>query len=112
MTSCRADGRAMAAVVNEKLQMAVQFEWSVRSSILLEWLHLREAPMPWGLNHRRMMSVVDAVARADGSMIWLGARRVPRLPFHVSVITGSVDIGAAVSAIQALQRQPTSDVPA
>jgi hypothetical protein len=105
-------GRLVAAVVNERLQFGLEVEWSAREfPHFFEWLHLREGAYAVGLEPSTHGVGGDAAARADGSMIWLGAGESRSYHTVFRVLDGAAEVSAAVEAIQARQRQPTADVP-
>lgn len=106
------DGRVAAAVINERLQMGVQVEWSAKElPYFFEWLHLREGAYAVGLEPSTHDVGGETAARADGSMIWLGAGESRSYHTVFSVLDGLDPIGEAIRSIQAHQLQPTADVP-
>jgi len=106
------DGRLAAAVVNERLQFGMQLEWSAKEfPHFFEWLHLREGAYAVGLEPSTHAIEGEAAARADGSMIWLGAGESRSYHTVFSVLDGAGPIAEAVQAIEAQQVQPTEDVP-
>jgi len=61
-------------VINERLHMGMQLEWwATELPYFFEWLHLREGAYAVGLEPSTHDVGGEAAARADGSMIWLGA---------------------------------------
>lgn len=106
------DGRVAAAVINERLRMGVQVEWSAKElPYFFEWLHLREGAYAVGLEPSTHDVGGETAARADGSMIWLGAGESRSYHTIFSVLDGLDPIGEAIRSIQAHQLQPTADVP-
>jgi len=106
------DGRVNAAVVNERIGLGVQVEWSASEfPYFFEWLHLREGAYAVGLEPSTHDVGGEVQARADGSMIWLGAGEARAYHTTFSILEGD-RIGQAVSSIQARQQQPLADVPA
>lgn len=106
------DGRVAAAVINERLRMGVQVEWSAKElPYFFEWLHLREGAYAVGLEPSTHDVGGETAARADGSMIWLGAGESRSYHTVFSVLDGLDPIGEAIRSIQAHQLQPTADVP-
>jgi hypothetical protein len=107
-----ADERVTAAVINERLAMGVQVEWSARQfPYFFEWLHLRQGAYAIGLEPSTHDVGGDNAARADGSMIWLGAGESRSYQTTFSVLDGAESITEAVDAIRARQVQPIQDVP-
>jgi len=106
------DGRVSAAVVNERIGLGVQVEWSASEfPYFFEWLHLREGAYAVGLEPSTHDVGGEVQARADGSMIWLGAGEARAYHTTFSILEGD-RIGQDVSSIQARQQQPLADVPA
>jgi len=106
------DGRVAVMVMNERLQFGVQVEWSATElPHFFEWLHLREGAYAVGLEPSTHDVGGETAARADGSMIWLGAGESRSYHTVFSVLDGLDPIGEAVRSIQARQLQPTADVP-
>ncbi|NGN63005.1 aldose 1-epimerase family protein [Streptomyces sp. A7024] len=68
-----APGRTGAAVVNDRLELAVSVDWE-RSAFpcFFQWLNLRAGDYAIGLEPSTHHVAGDAAARADDSMIWLG----------------------------------------
>jgi len=107
------DGRVAAAVVNDRLQMGVQVDWSSSEfPYFFEWLHLREGAYAVGLEPSTHDVGGDGAARSDGSMIWLGPGESRAYHTTFTVLDGATSIAEAVQAIQSRQVQPSSDVPA
>src|SRR5438094_6317443 len=107
-----ADGSVSAVLVSGELQMGLQLEWSVNEfPYFFEWLHLREGAYAVGLEPSTHDVEGDAAARANGSMIWLGAGESRAYHTTFTVLDGSAPITEAVQAIQSRQLHPTSDVP-
>jgi hypothetical protein len=105
-------GRVAVALVNDRLQMGVQVEWSATEfPYFFEWLHLREGAYAVGLEPSTHDVGGDAAARADGSMLWLGAGESRAYHTTFTVLDGAALIAEGVQAIETRQRQPTSDVP-
>src|SRR5205807_9729488 len=91
------DGRLTAAVINERLQMGVQVEWSADEfPYFFEWLHLREGAYAVGLEPSTHDVGGDAAARADGSMIWLAAGASRAYHTNFTVLDGATPIAAAI----------------
>ncbi len=106
------DGHLAAAVVNERLQMGMQLDWSAREfPYFLEWLHLREGAYAVGLEPSTHDISGETAARANGSMIWLGAGESRSYHTVFSILDGPEAVAEAVQAIQARQLQPAADVP-
>jgi uncharacterized protein DUF4432 len=106
------DGRVAAMLMNERLQLGVRVEWSAKElPHFFEWLHLREGAYAVGLEPSTHDVGGDTAARADGSMIWLGAGESRSYHVIFSVLDGLDPIGEAARSIQAHQLQPTADVP-
>ncbi len=106
------DGRVCATVVNERLGLAVQVEWSAGEfPYFFEWLHLREGAYAVGLEPSTHDVGGEAAARADGSMIWLGAGESRSYHTTFNVLDSADQIDQVVQTIQARQRQPAADVP-
>jgi hypothetical protein len=106
------DGRMTVAVVNERLALGVQLDWSASEfPYFFEWLHLREGAYAVGLEPSTHDVGGESAARADGSMIWLGAGESRAYHTTFTVLDGATQIAEAVDAIQARQLQPASDVP-
>lgn len=106
------NGRVIAAVVNERLGIGMQLDWSSNEfPYFFEWLHLREGAYAVGLEPSTHDVNGDAGARADGSMIWLAAGESRSYHTVFSVLDGGDAIAEAVRAIEARQLQPTADVP-
>jgi hypothetical protein len=106
------DGRVSAAVINERIGLGVQVEWSQREfPYFLEWLHLREGAYAVGLEPSTHDVRGEPAARADGSMIWLGAGESRTYHTTFSVLDGAARIAEITEAIQRRQQQPTADVP-
>jgi len=106
------DGRVVVAVVNERLELGYQLAWSASEfPHFFQWLHLREGAYAVGLEPSSHAVVGEAAARADGSMIWLGAGESRAYHTTMTILTGASEIAPAVAAIEARQRQPTADVP-
>jgi hypothetical protein len=106
------DGRVAVAVVNERLQMGVQVDWSATEfPFFFEWLHLREGAYAVGLEPSTHDVGGEAAARADGSMIWLAAGEARAYHTNFTVLDGATSLSAAVEAIQSRQQQPVEDVP-
>lgn len=75
-----------AAVVNERLGMAVSVHWSLDEfPCFFEWLNLRAGNYAIGLEPSTHHVAGDEAARADGSMTWLepGETRMYRTAFRV-----------------------------
>ena len=107
------DGRVGAAVVNEHLGLGVQVEWSAGEfPYFFEWLHLREGAYAVGLEPSTHDVSGETAARADGSMIWLGAGESRSYHTTFTVLDGTDQINQIVRTVQARQQQPTADVPA
>lgn len=65
-------GRTGAAVVNDRLGLAVSLEWSPSAfPCFFQWLNLRAGDYAVGLEPSTHHVAGDAAARADDSMIWL-----------------------------------------
>jgi hypothetical protein len=108
-----AHGSVSAVLVNDRLQMGLQLEWSANEfPHFFEWLHLHEGAYAVGLEPSTHAVGGEAAARKDGSMIWLGAGESRSYHTVFSVLDGAAALAEAVQAIQARQRQPTDDVPA
>jgi hypothetical protein len=106
------DGQLAVVVVNDRLQMGVQLEWSAAEfPYFFEWLHLREGAYAVGLEPSTHAVWGEGAARADGSMIWLAAGESRSYHTVFSVLDGAEPIAEAIQQIQARQLQPTSDVP-
>jgi Domain of unknown function (DUF4432) len=106
------DGRVTAAVVNERIGLGVQVEWPAGEfPYFFEWLHLREGAYAVGLEPSTHDVGGEVLARADGSMIWLGPGESRTYHMTFSILEGD-GIDQAVSTIQARQQQPLADVPA
>lgn len=106
------DGGLAVAVVNERLQLGMQLEWSATEfPYFFEWLHLREGAYAVGLEPSTHDIRGDAAARADGSMIWLGAGESRAYHTVFAILDGAEPIAEAIRAVQARQVQPTADVP-
>jgi len=107
-----AAGSVSAVLVNEKLQMGLQLEWSVNEfPYFFEWLHLREGAYAVGLEPSTHDVGGEAEARANGSMIWLGAGESRSYHTVFSVLEGADSLAAAIQAVRGRQLQPTADVP-
>jgi len=107
------DGRVGAAVVNEHLGLGVQVEWSAGEfPYFFEWLHLREGAYAVGLEPSTHDVSGETAARADGSMIWLGAGESRSYHTTFTVLDGTDQIDQIVRTVQARQQQPAADVPA
>ncbi|MBV9543669.1 MAG: aldose 1-epimerase family protein, partial [Chloroflexi bacterium] len=66
------NGHLAAAVVNDRLHMAVQLEWNAGEfPYFFEWLHLHEGAYAVGLEPSTHDVGGDTAARQSGSMIWL-----------------------------------------
>lgn len=106
------DGGLAVAVVNERLQLGMQLEWSATEfPYFFEWLHLREGAYAVGLEPSTHDIRGDAAARADGSMIWLGAGESRAYHTVFAILDGAEPIAEAIRAVQARQVQPAADVP-
>jgi Domain of unknown function (DUF4432) len=106
------DGRLAAVVVNERLQLGMQLEWSAKEfPHFFEWLHLREGAYAVGLEPSTHDVGGAVAARAKGSMIWLGAGESRSYHTVFSVLDAADSIAEAVQSVRARQEQPTSDVP-
>jgi hypothetical protein len=107
-----AQGRLAAALVNERLSMGFQLEWSAREfPFFFEWLHLREGAYAVGLEPSTHDVSGDAAAREAGTMIWLAPGESRSYHTTFTVLDGAESIGTSVRAIQSVQRQPAADVP-
>jgi hypothetical protein len=107
-----ADGRVAAAVINDRLHMGVQVDWSAQEfPYFFEWLHLRQGAYAVGLEPSTHDVGGETAARANGTMTWLQAGQSRSYHTLFSVLDGPEDIAAAVEAIQACQVQPAADVP-
>jgi len=107
-----AHGSVSALVVNDNLQMGLQLEWSINEfPHFFEWLHLHEGAYAVGLEPSTHAVAGEAAARADGSMIWLGAGESRSYHTVFSILEGAAALADAVQTIQARQVQPTADVP-
>jgi hypothetical protein len=92
--------------------MGLQLEWSVNEfPYFFEWLHLHEGAYAVGLEPSTHDVGGEAVARANGSMIWLGAGESRSYHTVFSVLEGAASLAEAVRRIRARQLQPTADVP-
>jgi len=106
------DGRLTAAVINERLGMGFQLDWSsTELPYFFEWLHLREGAYAVGLEPSTHDVGGETAARADGSMIWLSEGESRSYHTTFSILDGTESITQAVRAIGARQQQPTADVP-
>jgi hypothetical protein len=106
------DGQLAAVVVNERIEMGVQLEWSAKEfPYFFEWLHLREGAYAVGLEPSTHSVEGEGAARADGSMIWLGAGDSRSYHTVFSVLDGAKPIAEAIQRIQTRQLQPNTDVP-
>ena len=106
------DGRLTAAVINERLQMGVQVEWSEDEfPYFFEWLHLREGAYAVGLEPSTHDVGGESAARANGSMIWLSGGESRSYHTVFTVLDGADSIREGVQASQARQQQPAADVP-
>jgi hypothetical protein len=95
------DGGVAVAVVNDRLQMGVQVAWSTREfPHFFEWVYLREGAYAVGLEPSTHAVEGQAAARADGSMIWLGAGESRTYQTVFSVLDGAASIADAVQNIQ------------
>jgi hypothetical protein len=107
-----ADGRFAVAVVNERLELGLQLAWSASEfPHFFEWLHLREGAYSVGLEPSTHAVTGEAAARADGSMIWLGAGESRSYHTTFSVLSSGPEIASVVDSIAACQVQPSADVP-
>ena len=106
------NGRVSAAVVNERLGMGVQVEWPHGEfPYFFEWLHLRDGAYAVGLEPSTHDVSGEVAARADGSMIWLGAGESRSYHTTFVVLEGADDVERVIRSIQARQQQPAADVP-
>jgi Domain of unknown function (DUF4432) len=106
------DGRVGAAVVNERIGLGVRVEWPIREfPYFFEWLHLRDGAYAVGLEPSTHDVGGEAAARADGSMIWLGAGESRSYHTTFSVLDGTDQLEQVIRTIQACQQQPVADVP-
>lgn len=106
------NGLVAAAVINERLGLGVQVAWPQGEfPYFFEWLHLREGAYAVGLEPSTHDVGGDLAARADGSMIWLGAGESRSYHTTFSVLDGAAAIEDAIRGIQARQMQPAADVP-
>jgi galactose mutarotase-like enzyme len=81
-----ADGGVSAALVNDRLGMAVSVHWDTAAfPCFFQWLNLRAGHYALGLEPSTHHVAGDAAARADGSMIQLagGESRTYRTTFRV-----------------------------
>jgi hypothetical protein len=107
-----ADGRVAAAVVNDRLEFGLQVSWSAGEfPHFFQWLHLREGAYAVGLEPSTHDVAGENAARADGSMIWLGAGESRAYHTTFTVLPTASAVAASVAAIESTQRQPTADVP-
>jgi hypothetical protein len=105
-------GRVSAAVVNERLGLGVQVEWSQREfPYFFEWLHLREGAYAVGLEPSTHDVGGELEAREGGSMIWLGAGESRTYNTGFSVLDGGAVIDQVIQSVESRQRQPAADVP-
>ncbi|HEY3061522.1 MAG TPA: aldose 1-epimerase family protein [Chloroflexota bacterium] len=105
-------GRVCAAVINEQLGLGVQVSWpALEFPYFFEWLHLREGAYAVGLEPSTHDVAGEAAARANGTMIWLGAGESRSYHTTFSVLEGAAEIDQALRAIQTRQPQPAADVP-
>lgn len=107
-----AEGRVTAALVNDRLELAVAVDWSAQEfPHAFEWLHLREGNYALGIEPSTHGVGGDAAARADGSMTWLehGDSRAYTTRFRV--VHGADRIAELERAIRGVAAQPEADVP-
>ncbi|UUN30710.1 aldose 1-epimerase family protein [Streptomyces sp. FIT100] len=86
LAPCDDTGRTGAALVNDRLGLAVSVEWSLSAfPCFFQWLNLRAGDYAVGLEPSTHHVAGDAAARADGTMIWLGPgeSRTYRTTFRV-----------------------------
>ena len=68
------DGRSRVRLANDELGKAFELDYDPAAfPAFFEWLNLREGAYAVGLEPSTHHVAGDAAARADGSMIWLGA---------------------------------------
>ena len=81
-----ADGTTGAALVNDRLGLAVGVRWrAAELPCFFQWLNLRSGSYAVGLEPSTHHVAGDAAARRAGTMIWLepGETRVYRTSFRV-----------------------------
>ncbi|MFC5805055.1 aldose 1-epimerase family protein [Streptomyces formicae] len=99
LAPCDDAGRTGAALVNDRLGLALSVEWSLSAfPCFFQWLNLRAGDYAVGLEPSTHHVAGDAEARADGTMIWLGPGESRTYRTHFRVHRGA-------EAIEALEAQ-------
>lgn len=105
-------GRVPVAVINERLNFGLLFEWSASEfPCFFEWLYLREGAYSIGLEPSTHHMEGEQAARDDDSMIWLNHGEWRSYRSQFTVLDGEEALSKAVSRIRGLARQPAEDVP-
>ncbi|GAB2964554.1 aldose 1-epimerase family protein [Streptomyces pseudoechinosporeus] len=90
-----------AALVNDRLALAVSVEWERAAfPCFFQWLNLRAGDYAVGLEPSTHHVAGDAAARADGSMIWLGPGESRTYSTRFRVHRGEAELAALAEHLE------------
>ena len=107
-----ADKRVTAALINERLEIAVAVDWSTDEfPNAFEWLHLREGAYALGIEPSTHGVGGAPAARQDGTLIWLKHAESRSYATRFRVVHGREALGDLERSIRSVAAQPEADVP-